>query len=153
MIHYQVHVNDDQLRQFGRRLAGVNKAVEKTGPYIARYAKQSIMVKPTKYKMRIKYGVRVTRGQSITVRRKIWSSMPGYPPNNDTGKLANSIGFRVPSKGVAEAYATASYATPLEFGWRLRKGGTVPARPFMRPAVDRAFSELTVRLQNRLDKP
>lgn len=152
MIHYQVQVKDEQLRQFGRRLAGVNKAVEQTGPYIERYAKRSIVAKPTKYKMRIKYGVRVARGKNIVVRRKIWSSMPGYAPNNDTGKLAGSIGSRVPSKGVSEAYATAAYATPLEFGYKLRKGGSVPARPFMRPAVDKAFAELTVKLQKRLDK-
>ena len=152
MIHYQVSVNDDQLQKFGRRLAGVNKAVEQTASRIERYAKQSIMLKPTKYKMRYKHGQRITRGRVIPVRRKIWSSMPGYAPNNDTGKLAGSIGSRVPSKGVAEAYVTAAYGTPLEFGWKMRKGGIVPARPFMRPAVDKAFQELTVKLQHRLDQ-
>jgi hypothetical protein len=153
MIHYQVSVNDDQLRKFGRRLAGVNKAVEQTGPHIARFAKQSILLKPTKHKMRLKYGTRITRGKTVTVRRKIWSSVPGYAPNNDTGKLASSIGSRVPQKGVAEAYVTAKYATPLEFGWKMRKGGMVGARPFMRPAVDKAFAELTKKLQQRLNKP
>lgn len=65
-----------------------------------------------------------------------WSSPPGTPPNSDTGNLANSISTRALSKTSAEVYVSAKYGVPLELGWTAKSGGTVPARPFLRPAVE-----------------
>ena len=68
-----------------------------------------------------------------------WSSPPGSPPNSDTGFLANSINHAMQldrSKGVsATVKADAKYAVPLELGWTSKGGNTVPARPFMEPAL------------------
>ena len=68
-----------------------------------------------------------------------WSSPPGSPPNSDTGFLANSITHAMQldrSKGVsAIVKADAKYAVPLELGWTSKGGNSVPARPFMEPAL------------------
>jgi phage gpG-like protein len=64
-----------------------------------------------------------------------WSSPPGTPPNSDTGNLANSIGHRMAGRTSADIYANAKYAVPLELGWTSKGGNTVPARPFMEPAL------------------
>jgi hypothetical protein len=68
-----------------------------------------------------------------------WSSPPGSPPNSDTGFLANSINHAMQldrSKGVsAIVKADAKYAVPLELGWTAKGGNSVPARPFMEPAL------------------
>lgn len=68
-----------------------------------------------------------------------WSSPPGTPPNSDTGNLANSINHSMMlsrAKGVtALVKADAKYAVPLELGWTSKGGNTVPARPFMTPAL------------------
>jgi len=68
-----------------------------------------------------------------------WSSPPGSPPNSDTGFLANSITHAMQldrSKGVsATVKADAKYAVPLELGWTSKGGNSVPARPFMEPAL------------------
>ena len=68
-----------------------------------------------------------------------WSSPPGSAPNNDTGYLANSINHAMMlsrAKGVtAIVKADAKYAIPLELGWTSKGGNTVPARPFMEPAL------------------
>ena len=66
-----------------------------------------------------------------------WSSPPGTPPNNDTGNLANSIGHRMLTATSAEVFVNAKYAVPLELGWMSQNGNHVPARPFLRPAVEK----------------
>ena len=40
------------------------------------------------------------------------------------------------SKTSAEVRVGAKYGIPLELGWTAKSGGTVPARPFLRPAVE-----------------
>lgn len=64
-----------------------------------------------------------------------FSSPPGTPPNSDTGYLANSIMHRMQGRTSAEVSANAKYAVPLELGWTSKGGNTVPARPFMEPAL------------------
>ena len=66
-----------------------------------------------------------------------WSSPPGTPPNSDTGNLANSIQHRMLTQTSAEVTVNAKYAIPLEIGWISASGGSVPARPFLRPAVEK----------------
>ncbi len=98
-------------------------------------AKKSIEMSSGKYKERVS-GL----NKDITT----WSSPPGTPPNADTGNLANSIGHRMIGKTTAEitagkkggnATADAKYAIALELGWTSKGGNTVPARPFMEPAL------------------
>lgn len=64
-----------------------------------------------------------------------FSSHPGTPPNSDTGYLANSIMHRMQGRTSAEIAAIAKYAVPLELGWTSKGGNTVPARPFLEPAL------------------
>jgi phage gpG-like protein len=64
-----------------------------------------------------------------------YSSPPGTPPNSDTGFLANSIMHRMTNRTSAEVATHAKYAVPLELGWTSKGGNSVPARPFMEPAL------------------
>lgn len=66
-----------------------------------------------------------------------WSSPPGTPPNNDLGELANSIQSKMTGKTSAEVSVGAKYGIPLELGWMSKAGNHVPARPFLRPAVEK----------------
>jgi hypothetical protein len=98
-------------------------------------AKDSILTSSGKYKERV---------SGLNKDIKTYSSPPGTPPNTDTGNLANSIGHRMIGKTKAEitagkrganATADAKYAVALELGWTAKGGNTVPARPFMEPAL------------------
>lgn len=89
-------------------------------------AKDSIMMSSGKYK---EYPGRKEHPH--------FSSPPGTPPNADTGDLANSIYNKMTSKTSAEVRVGAKYGIPLELGWTAKSGGTVPARPFLRPAVEK----------------
>lgn len=66
-----------------------------------------------------------------------YSSPPGSPPNNDLGELANSIQSKMTGKTSAEVKVGAKYGIPLELGWISQNGNHVPARPFLRPAVEK----------------
>jgi len=66
-----------------------------------------------------------------------WSSPPGFPPNSDTGNLANSIKHRRVNRTTAEVNVGAEYGIPLEIGWIAENGKHIPARPFLGPAVRR----------------
>jgi len=60
-------------------------------------------------------------------------SAPGSPPNRDTGNLDKSIDVRInKSRKTVSVIARAEYAAAQEFGT-----STLPARPFMRPALQR----------------
>jgi phage gpG-like protein len=66
-----------------------------------------------------------------------WSSPPGTPPNNDLGELANSIESKMTGRTSAQVNVHAKYGIPLELGWMTQSGTHVPARPFLRPAVEK----------------
>jgi hypothetical protein len=98
-------------------------------------AKDSILTSSGKYKERV---------SGLNKDIKTYSSLPGTPPNTDTGNLANSIGYRMIGKTKAEisagkkganATADAKYAVALELGWTSKGGNSVPPRPFMEPAL------------------
>lgn len=62
-------------------------------------------------------------------------SLPGQPPNNDTGGLVRSIETRLNGTDLVTVTAggpSAPYAVYMEYGT-----GTISPRPFMRPAVER----------------
>jgi hypothetical protein len=65
-----------------------------------------------------------------------YSSPPGTAPNSDTGILAGSIYNKMTGKTSAEVRVNAKYGIPLELGWMSKAGNHVPARPFLRPAVE-----------------
>lgn len=109
------------LDSYQRNLGRLSQAVGKAAADVEGTAKDSILKDSGKYKQ---YGAH-------------WSSPPGSPPNSDTGYLANSIGHRMIGATTAEVYANAKYAVPLELGWISASGGSVPARSFLRPAVEK----------------
>ena len=109
-----------RLDSYQKNLRQLSQVVGKAAADIEGEAKASILKGSGKYKQ---YGDH-------------WSSPPGSPPNNDTGNLANSIGHRMTGATSAEVFVSAKYGVPLELGWIAKSGNHVPARPFLRPAVE-----------------
>jgi len=109
-----------RLDSYQKNLRQLSQVVGKAAAGIEGEAKSSILKSSGKYKQ---YGDH-------------WSSPPGSPPNNDTGNLANSIGHRMTGATSAEVFVSAKYGVPLELGWISKSGNHVPARPFLRPAVE-----------------
>jgi len=109
-----------RLDSYQKNLRQLSQVVGKAAAGIEGEAKSSILKSSGKYKQ---YGDH-------------WSSPPGSPPNNDTGNLANSIGHRMTGATSAEVFVSAKYGVPLELGWIAKSGNHVPARPFLRPAVE-----------------
>jgi len=109
-----------RLDSYQKNLGKLSLVVGKAAAEIEGEAKSSILKSSGKYKQ---YGDH-------------WSSPPGSPPNNDTGNLANSIGHRMTGATSAEVFVSAKYGVPLELGWISKSGNHVPARPFLRPAVE-----------------
>ena len=109
-----------RLDSYQKNLRQLSQVVGKAAADIEGAAKSSILKSSGKYKQ---YGDH-------------WSSPPGSPPNNDTGNLANSIGHRMTGATSAEVFVSAKYGVPLELGWIAKSGNHVPARPFLRPAVE-----------------
>ena len=114
------------LDSYQRNLGRLSQAVGKAAADVEGTAKDSIVMSSGRYKEY--YGRK---------EHPHFSSPPGTPPNSDTGNLANSIGHRMIGTTTAEVYANSKYAVPLELGWTAKSGGTVPARPFLRPAVEK----------------
>jgi hypothetical protein len=108
------------IETYRKNLGRLSQVVGKAAAGIEGEAKSSILKSSGKYKQ---YGDH-------------WSSPPGSPPNNDTGNLANSIGHRMTGATSAEVFVSAKYGVPLELGWIAKSGNHVPARPFLRPAVE-----------------
>jgi hypothetical protein len=109
-----------RLDSYQKNLRQLSQVVGKAAADIEGEAKSSILKSSGKYKQ---YGDH-------------WSSPPGSPPNNDTGNLANSVGHRMTGATSAEVFVSAKYGVPLELGWIAKSGNHVPARPFLRPAVE-----------------
>jgi phage gpG-like protein len=82
-----------------------------------------------------KASIKKSSGKFREYEKGHWSSPPGTAPNSDTGFLANSIIHYMVNRTTAEVSANAKYAVPLELGWTSKGGNTVPARPFMEPAL------------------
>jgi phage gpG-like protein len=108
------------IETYRKNLGRLSQVVGKAAADIEGEAKASILKNSGKYKQ---YG-------------NHWSSPPGSPPNSDTGFLANSIQHKMLTATSAEVTVNAKYAVPLELGWISANGNHVPARPFLRPAVE-----------------
>jgi len=109
-----------------RNLGQLSVAVGNAAADIEGNAKQSIEMSSGQYK---EYPGRKEHPH--------WSSPPGSPPNSDLGELANSIESRMTGRTKAEVNVHAKYGIPLELGWISANGNHVPARPFLRPAVEK----------------
>lgn len=70
----------------------------------------------------------ITRG-SVSGKGHV-ASLPGEPPNRDTGHLDTNIEATRTAPLKAEVRSKAEYAVPLEFGT-----SKMAARPYMRPAT------------------
>jgi phage gpG-like protein len=108
------------LQSYQKNIGRLSQVVGKAAADVEGEAKASILKNSGKYKQ---YG-------------NHWSSPPGSPPNSDTGFLANSIQHKMLTATSAEVTVNAKYAVPLELGWISANGNHVPARPFLRPAVE-----------------
>ena len=75
------------------------------------------------------------------------ASLPGQPPNRDTGDLQAGIKVVRTGSVSAEVRATAAHSAPLEFGT-----STMAARPFMRPARDKKVKEIRARFAEQFNK-
>lgn len=75
-----------------------------------------------------------------------FASLPGMPPNADTGTLARSIEFDVDmEKATGKVFANAEYAAALEFGTKDMK-----ERPFMAPAYAKFRDKIIKNLEKVL---
>lgn len=75
-------------------------------------------------------------------------SLPGEPPNWDTGELANGIETtRGPKKMQASTDSTAPHSDPLESGT-----SKMAARPFMRPAAQNVREEVVNDVANGVNE-
>jgi len=108
------------IETYRKNIGRLSQVVGKAAADIEGEAKASILKNSGKYKQ---YG-------------NHWSSPPGLPPNSDTGFLANSIQHKMLTATSAEVTVNAKYGVPLELGWISKAGNHVPARPFLRPAVE-----------------
>ena len=126
MIKMLVSLKKVRLDSYQKNLRQLSVAVGTAAANIEGNAKQSIEMSSGQYK---KYPGRKEHPH--------WSSPPGTPPNNDLGELANSIQSKMTGKTSAEVSVGAKYGIPLELGWMSKAGNHVPARPFLRPAVEK----------------
>lgn len=73
-------------------------------------------------------------------------SLPGQPPNNDSGVLAGSIETNDTGRLQVTVSANAEYAVPLEFG-----SSKMAPRPFLRPARDTKRKEVVAVMERAVD--
>lgn len=72
-------------------------------------------------------------------------SLPGEPPNQDTGVLANNIETAQISPQLVEVSSSAPYSAHLEFGT-----SKMAERPFMRPALAKKKREVAALIARAL---
>lgn len=93
--------------------------------------------------------ISITEG-STSADGKHVPSLPGQPPNNDTGVLANNIETVQKAPLVVQVSSNAPYAAALEFGT-----SKMAERPYMRPATAKnrkAVTELVRKAVERVTK-
>lgn len=73
------------------------------------------------------------------------ASAPGGAPNTDTGNLVKRIATENPRKGLSYVGTSVEYGKHLEFGTR-----RMAARPWLRPAMDKAAPELPNAITNAI---
>ena len=126
MIKMSVSLKKVRLDSYQKNLSALSVAVGTAAANIEGNAKDSIEMSSGQYR---KYPGRKEHPH--------YSSPPGTAPNSDTGILAGSIYNKMTGKTSAEVRVDAKYGIPLELGWMSKAGNHVPARPFLRPAVEK----------------
>ncbi len=126
MIKMSVSLKKVRLDSYQKNLRQLSVAVGTAAANIEGNAKDSIEMSSGQYR---KYPGRKEHPH--------YSSPPGTAPNSDTGILAGSIYNKMTGKTSAEVRVNAKYGIPLELGWMSKAGNHVPARPFLRPAVEK----------------
>ena len=125
MIKMSFSLKKVRLDSYQKNLRQLSVAVGTAAANIEGNAKDSIEMSSGQYR---KYPGRKEHPH--------YSSPPGTAPNSDTGILAGSIYNKMTGKTSAEVRVDAKYGIPLELGWMSKAGNHVPARPFLRPAVE-----------------
>lgn len=74
-------------------------------------------------------------------------SLPGQPPNQDTGFLGNNIETTQPAALRVLVASNAPYSADLEFGT-----SKMAARPFMRPAAEKNRAEVQAFMKKAIQK-
>ena len=126
MIKMSFSLKKVRLDSYQKNLSQLSIAVGTAAANIEGNAKDSIEMSTGQYR---KYPGRKEHPH--------YSSPPGTAPNSDTGILAGSIYNKMTGKTSAEVRVDAKYGIPLELGWMSKAGNHVPARPFLRPAVEK----------------
>ena len=126
MIKMSFSLKKVRLDSYQKNLRQLSVAVGTAAANIEGNAKDSIEMSSGQYR---KYPGRKEHPH--------YSSPPGTAPNSDTGILAGSIYNKMTGKTSAEVRVDAKYGIPLELGWMSQAGNHVPARPFLRPAVEK----------------
>jgi HK97 gp10 family phage protein len=74
-------------------------------------------------------------------------SLPGQPPNEDTGVLRTHIETTQPAPLRVEVSSNAPYAVAIEYGT-----SKMEARPYMQPATDRKRGEVVAGVKAAVDR-
>lgn len=77
------------------------------------------------------------------------ASLPGEPPNNDSGVLAGNIEATNPAPLKGETSSNAPYALPLEYG---SEANNLAERPYMRPAAQKSRARFPGRIADVVQK-
>ena len=120
MIKMSFKLKSTGIETYRKNLGKLSMVVAKAAADVQGEASKSISMNSGKYRQ---YGDH-------------WSSPPGTPPNSDTGTLAGSIKAKPLTATSYLVVVEAKYGVPLELGWISKAGNHVPARPFLRPAVE-----------------
>ena len=74
-------------------------------------------------------------------------SLPGEPPNENSGHLAGNIEATLRHPFLSEVASNAEYSAPLEFGT-----SKMDPRPFMRPARDKMRNRINQLVRAAMDR-
>lgn len=131
----------EALRKYGERAKReVSKAVLKTAIDVNGDIKKRIQRGP-------KTGRVYQRGPGQNLSRTHRASAPGESPATDTGRLVNSIDFKMESPLTATVSSLLAYAAYLEFGTQ-----RIAPRPAWVPSVEAARPKFQKRLEEALRK-
>jgi hypothetical protein len=125
VIKIGVTVNTRGLQRYKDNLNVLEQVVMATAGTIEGEAKLSIRERSSR-------GNEYIRGGKIH-----YAAEAGNAPNQDTGKLADSIVHRQLAKTSAEVAVGMEYAIPLEIGWHTENGAFHGPFPFLVPAVQK----------------
>lgn len=127
----------------------INKAVVKTASEVRNNALKSIRREQSMGRVYTHHFTAMLPSGALIEGKKRskphTASAPGDAPNTDTGRLVVSIATENPRKGLSYVGTSVEYGKYLEFGTR-----RVAARPWLRPAMDKAAPELPNAITNAI---